>query len=1117
MRLHPFPVSTVKPVILSIAALTGLFGWGLISNEVRVSQAQIPPITPSGLTTQVNLSATPPAGEVQYDITGGTRPGGGVNLFHSFGEFNVPNNNIANFLNETALPTSNILSRVTGGNISNIFGTIQTTGFGNANLFLMNPSGFLFGPNATVNVGGMITFTSADYMKLADGARFNAISNAVAEALLTASPVATFGFLGSNPGAITVQGSRFTVTEGTGISLVGGNIAVQSGVLDDGISIQPSRLTAPSGQIKLTSVTSPGEILSSNLQFGANVNGESFTSLGSITISQDTHIDTAGGTSGTITIRGGQLTISDGATITSAPSSSFSASAGSVTIKGTDVQLTGSDVVINGTNVSVTGSKVTAANLDGSGGTIAITAGSADHPGNVTVAQNASLDASGTKGGSISIRGKQLVVDNATISADTGDADGAPIAIDINVTGDVSVTAVDVPALTARTTDSGNAGEIRISSGNMDVTATTLDNFLFSVIDAHTSGPGKAGNVIITTNGLAITGDPVGLALFIDSGTTGQGHGGDVTTSAQSVQMQNTFISTGNFVANIFGEDATGAAGNVEISADSLHLASSGIDTNSFSFKNNTGRAGDISVTARDIQLETSQFNAQGLERGGAITVNADRVLLTDSRFETQTILTPGGGIVILAKTVDLTQGSQLISVTGGAGDSGSINVSASEHFGILEGSRLVRPSGIFTQSFGSLGSLGDAGDVFITTPQLQMTAGGRINTVTKSSGRGGNVTINAIDSVSISGEFPDDISEPLFNLGPVHQSGIFTSTVGGKCVGACGDAGRISITTGSIIMGSGSQIDSGTSSTGQGGNITIHATDTSSLAGTLSDGTPVGIFSRTIGTDPQSGDGGNITLTAGQSVAISDGASVSASSDGPSNAGDIAIDAGQRFDMQRSSITTQATQASGGNIDIRAVDRVRLVNSVVSSSVQGGASTAGGNIAIDPNVIVLQNSDITAKAVQGAGGNITLTTPLFLRDSSSQVDASSQFGVNGTVTIQSPTSNVSGSLGPLASKPSQAQALLTQRCAALVNGQASSFVVAGREQLPADPGGWLSSPFAFAALGESLDGDNAVASIPTVMAIAADDTSTVSLRRLTPAGFLMANFAGSEATGCRS
>ena len=74
-----------------------------------------PPITQSGLNTKVTLSSNAPVGKVQYDITGGTRPGGGTNLYHSFGNFNVPASNIANFLNETALPTSNILGRVTEG------------------------------------------------------------------------------------------------------------------------------------------------------------------------------------------------------------------------------------------------------------------------------------------------------------------------------------------------------------------------------------------------------------------------------------------------------------------------------------------------------------------------------------------------------------------------------------------------------------------------------------------------------------------------------------------------------------------------------------------------------------------------------------------------------------------------------------------------------------------------------------------------------------------------------------------------------------------------------------------------------------------------------------------
>src|SRR5262245_19613024 len=253
-----------------------LLGCSLVLafNSTSLVQAASP-ITSSGLNTQVSPPANLPSGKVQYDITGGTRPGGGVNLFHSFGDFNVPNNNIANFLNETALPTSNILGRVTGGNISNIFGTIQTTGFGNANLFMMNPMGFLFGPNATVNVGGMVSFTSADYLRLADGARFNAVPNAAADALLTAAPVAAFGFLGSNPGAITVQGSQFTVTPGTGISLVGGNITVQNGTLDNG-TVQAAKLSAPGGQIQLASVASPGEVVAGTFDSWPNFNGQAF-------------------------------------------------------------------------------------------------------------------------------------------------------------------------------------------------------------------------------------------------------------------------------------------------------------------------------------------------------------------------------------------------------------------------------------------------------------------------------------------------------------------------------------------------------------------------------------------------------------------------------------------------------------------------------------------------------------------------------------------------------------------------------------------------------------------------------------------------------------------------
>jgi large exoprotein involved in heme utilization and adhesion len=461
-------------------------------------------------------------------------------------------------------------------------------------------------------------------------------------------------------------------------------------------------------------------------------------------------------------------------------------------------------------------------------------------------------------------------------------------------------------------------------------------------------------------------------------------------------------------------------------------------------------------------------------------------------------------------RNAEFTNGSSVLSQTSGDADAGFIKLFATGEITFADMVQ-TNPSGLFTNSLGdvNLGTHGDAGPIDVTARLLTMTGGTRIDSSTRTNGNGGTITVTTTDGVSISTDGPFS-----------RATGIYTRTIGNElCSGACGNAGGVLVTTGDFQLAQGGAINVDTSSTGHGGAATVVATNGISISGTMLDGTPSGIFSRTVGTTPDAGSGGGITLTAGQSVTISDGASVSASSTGPGNAGNISINAGQRFEMRNSSVKTEAAQASGGNIDIQAVDSGRLVNSTISTSVLGGAGS-GGNITIDPKVFVMQASEIIARAVQGAGGNITITTPLFLADSTSLVSASSQFGLNGTVTIQSPTSNLSESLGTLTSKPSEVQSLLTQRCAALANGQASSFVVAGREQLPSDPGGWLTSPLALAGLDGDLFREGTVAEgtsnlAPRTSGLLANDR--VSLRRLTPVGFLIANFADSEATGCRS
>ena len=138
----------------------------------------------------------------------------------------------------------NILGRITDANPSTIFGTIDSASFyPNANLFLMNPYGFLFGPGAMVNVGGMVAFTTADYLRLTNDVRFEAIPGGQ-DVLLSAFPVSAFGFLGANPAAIackavtspwrTEQASRSSAgTRGSPIRSGHGRYCLRAGWRDD--------------------------------------------------------------------------------------------------------------------------------------------------------------------------------------------------------------------------------------------------------------------------------------------------------------------------------------------------------------------------------------------------------------------------------------------------------------------------------------------------------------------------------------------------------------------------------------------------------------------------------------------------------------------------------------------------------------------------------------------------------------------------------------------------------------------------------------------------------------------------------------------------------------------
>ena len=821
------PTLSRSLAILVVGPLLWLLYFPLASNAQAAA-----PITPSGLNTQVNLSATPPAGKTQYDITGGTRPGGGANLFHSFGDFNVPTNNIANFLNETGLPTSNILGRVTGGNISNIFGTIQTTNFGAANLFLMNPTGFLFGPNATVNVGGMVAFTTADYLRLVDGARFNAIPDAAADALLTASPVAAFGFLGSNLAAINFEGGQLTVANGTGIALVGGNISL----MPDS-SGTPSSITALGRPIQLTSVAGPGEVAADT---GIPAPG---MALGIITLGEGTIISSAGdpsfgdGSGGAISIRGGQL-VATGASILTNPTFGSTGQGGAVTIAVTD-----SASFINST-------------IDAS-----------------------SLSANGD-GGSVSVTGSNLTLQDSTIM--TG------------VFGD---------------------GITPITGGGGAVTLTGTESVTLTRSSIHTDtffSNGNAGAVTFMAPIVTVEESFISTSVLGDGITPITASGGAVTLSGtNSISLQRSSISTETF-------ETEGNSGAVTITAPTItnvgspHTQGIITGTHSFSGDPNAGNGGDIEITGINValtdfaHLESVADSVGTFSRGGNIRISgAQNILLDNGTSFVTTTISQGnaGNIELVSPHVTIRGQSSLASDTFGLGSAGTIKLTSTGNISLESGSTIFATA--------DPGSQGTAGRIEFNTPQLTITGGSAARSQTFGSGPGGTVTVqgtnSAAQSVLIDGQ----------------GSGIFTNTEG----------------------------------TGTGGNINLFA----------------------------------------NSVTLQNGAHVSSSSTGTGIAGDITINAGQSFTAINSSVTTEANQSSGGIIKITTDPNgtVQLTNSTISASVLDGTG-GGGSVNIDPQFVVLQNSQILAQAVQGPGGNIAITTNLLLPDANSVISASSQFGVNG-------------------------------------------------------------------------------------------------------------------------
>lgn len=350
--------------------------------------------------------------------------------------------------------------------------------------------------------------------------------------------------------------------------------------------------------------------------------------------------------------------------------------------------------------------------------------------------------------------------------------------------------------------------------------------------------------------------------------------------------------------------------------------------------------------------------------------------------------------ITISSPKIRLQTGGELTTRTYSPGKGGNISIEAADYLQIL-GLSPIDSRAISTVIALSIGS-GAAGDIQVTTSKLEIVGGGRLLSSASSTGAGGNVTIDASDSVELRG----------FGVQRFQRSSINASTVG------YGRAGNLTINTSRLILADGSRIDTSTVADGFGGNININALKLVDISGTASDSTvSSSITANAFRPDPQlqellglpslpSANSGNIDINTPQ-LRVSERGAISVENQGTGNAGNVSINASKISLNSGGSITAATASGNGGEISINSSD-FRLDNASITATA--GSNGNGGNIDIDTAGLVLDNSSITSDAFIGKGGNINIDTGILLQRNSN-ITASSQLGIQGQVQVNQFTS----------------------------------------------------------------------------------------------------------------
>jgi len=675
------------------------------------------------------------------NISGGTRAGN--NLFHSFSEFSVHANGVAYFNN--ALDVQNIISRVTGGSVSNIDGLLKANG--TANLFLINPIGIVFGSNASLNIGGSFLGTTANSINFADGTQFSA-TTPQATPLLTISVPIGLG-IWSNAGAIRVQGTGHELVDPSYLPITGRNSST-------GLSVQPGKtlaliggdvfldggiLTAPGGQIDLGSVNN-GRVSFIPTAFGWNLGYQDVSSFKDLRLSQQALLNASGPIGGSIGLQGRAISVNDGSLILIQnqglqPSGDISVNASdSLEVSGTSpdgrIPSTLSAEALGTGQAGNIGISTKFFELQ-DGGSVSSRSYSNGKSGNVTI--NASESVRVLDFSPVNLRLFSNLAASTFSSGDGGNLTVNTKRLTVRNGGNVATS----------TLGNGQAGNINVKATDLvDITGVTPVLSTPSNLTSVAYSAGKAGSLTINTSRLRVRDGGAVAASTVATGDAGSliiNASDSIDVSGTALESQRpSLISASTVILNEalqqllrLPERPSGSSGDITINTGQLRVTNGG----QVSVRNDGPRdAGKLQINARSIFLDNQggiiASTASGA--GGNIFLNVDNQLnLNHNSIISATAgdQGKGGNITIDPQTTSISNGSGITVNSTGTGNAGQLNISSNN---------LTLNNGSFL-SANTNG--GEGGNIFLNAQNLQLRHSSLFTAAAQASGNGGNISIN--------------------------------------------------------------------------------------------------------------------------------------------------------------------------------------------------------------------------------------------------------------------------------------------------------------------------------------------------------------------------------------